>query len=174
MVGTDVAEAVQRSLQLDQWPKHVKIRYPGARAPRIHWVVRGTGIPKDRDEVNRREVSECDGWVCDLDMMGVPSKLSVRFHGWCARLRELPGVLTSAHNLGSDPVLVSIGLLHLACCAVSNYVLPSLFISLDIKSLKLEGKLRAQKHRSRQFVKTELSKEIYVAQLAFSRLKILR
>jgi hypothetical protein len=21
----------------------------------------GTGIPKDRDEVNRREVSECDG-----------------------------------------------------------------------------------------------------------------
>jgi hypothetical protein len=28
---------------------------------RIHWVTRGTGIPKDRDEVNRREVSECDG-----------------------------------------------------------------------------------------------------------------
>jgi hypothetical protein len=23
---------------------------------RIHWVVRGTGIPKDRDEVNSREV----------------------------------------------------------------------------------------------------------------------
>jgi hypothetical protein len=22
---------------------------------------RGTGIPRDRDEVNRREVSECDG-----------------------------------------------------------------------------------------------------------------
>ena len=44
---------------------------------RIHWVDRGTGIPKDRDEVNRREVSECDGRVCDLDMMVVPSKLSV-------------------------------------------------------------------------------------------------
>jgi hypothetical protein len=29
--------------------------------PRIHWVARGTGIPKDRDEVNRREVSESDG-----------------------------------------------------------------------------------------------------------------
>jgi hypothetical protein len=31
--------------------------------PRIHWVARGTGIPKDRDEVNRREVvvCECDG-----------------------------------------------------------------------------------------------------------------
>ena len=28
---------------------------------RIHWVARGTGIPKDRDEVNRRDVCECDG-----------------------------------------------------------------------------------------------------------------
>ncbi len=39
----------------------------------------GTGIPKDRDEVNhlRREVCECDGWVCDLDVMDVPSKLNV-------------------------------------------------------------------------------------------------
>ena len=27
----------------------------------IHWVVRGTGTPKDRDEVNKREVCECDG-----------------------------------------------------------------------------------------------------------------
>ncbi len=42
----------------------------------IHWVDRGTGIPKDRDEVNRREVWECDGWLCDLDMIVVPSKLS--------------------------------------------------------------------------------------------------
>jgi hypothetical protein len=36
----------------------------------IHWVVqvgRVTGTPKDRDEVNRREVVECDGWVCDLE-----------------------------------------------------------------------------------------------------------
>ncbi len=44
---------------------------------RIHWVARGNGTPKDRDEVNRREVCHCDGWVCDLDVMGVPSKLSV-------------------------------------------------------------------------------------------------
>jgi hypothetical protein len=28
---------------------------------RIHWVVRGTGTPIDRDEVNIREVCECDG-----------------------------------------------------------------------------------------------------------------
>ena len=25
----------------------------------IHWVARGPGTPKDRDEVNRREVCEC-------------------------------------------------------------------------------------------------------------------
>ncbi len=43
---------------------------------RIHWVDRGTGTPKDRDEVNKREVCECDGWVCDLDVMGGPPKLS--------------------------------------------------------------------------------------------------
>jgi hypothetical protein len=28
--------------------------------PLIHLVDRGTGTPKDRDEVIRREVSECD------------------------------------------------------------------------------------------------------------------
>ncbi len=31
---------------------------------RIHWVDRGTGTPKDKDEVNRGDVCECDGWVC--------------------------------------------------------------------------------------------------------------
>jgi hypothetical protein len=36
-----------------------------------------TGTPKDKEEVNRREVSECHGWVCDLDVMDTPSKLSV-------------------------------------------------------------------------------------------------
>jgi hypothetical protein len=28
---------------------------------RIHWVTRGTGTPKDKDELNKREVYECDG-----------------------------------------------------------------------------------------------------------------
>jgi hypothetical protein len=41
----------------------------------IHWVARGTGTPKDKDEVNRREVCECDGCVCHLDVMGTPSRL---------------------------------------------------------------------------------------------------
>jgi len=45
--------------------------------PRIHWVPRGTGTPKDRDEVNKREVCECDGLVCDLYVIGDPSKLNV-------------------------------------------------------------------------------------------------
>ncbi len=49
----------------------------GIYTARIHWVDRGTGTPKDRDEVNRREVCECDGWVCDLDVIVVPSKLRV-------------------------------------------------------------------------------------------------
>ncbi len=46
--------------------------------PLIHWVARGTGLPKDRDEVNRRDVYECDGWVCVLEVIGAPSILSVR------------------------------------------------------------------------------------------------
>ncbi len=29
--------------------------------PLIHWVGRGTGTPKDKDEVNKREVCECEG-----------------------------------------------------------------------------------------------------------------
>ena len=33
----------------------------GIYTSRIHWVDRGTGTPKDRDEVNIREVCECDG-----------------------------------------------------------------------------------------------------------------
>ena len=31
---------------------------------RIHWVPSRTGTPKDRDEVNRRELWVCDGWLC--------------------------------------------------------------------------------------------------------------
>jgi hypothetical protein len=45
-------------------------------------VARGTGTPKDKDEVNRREVCECDGCVCDLDVVDVmdaPSRFNVSF-----------------------------------------------------------------------------------------------
>ncbi len=30
----------------------------------------GTTTPKDREEVNKLNVSECDGWVCDFDTTG--------------------------------------------------------------------------------------------------------
>ncbi len=45
--------------------------------PHIHWVDRGTGTPKGGDKVNRRDVSECDGWVCVLEVISTPSILSV-------------------------------------------------------------------------------------------------
>ncbi len=41
----------------------------------IHWIGRGAGTPKDRDEVDRRKVYECDGCVCDLEVIGDPSRL---------------------------------------------------------------------------------------------------
>jgi hypothetical protein len=44
----------------------VKVRDLHTSHLHIHWVVRGTGTPKDRDEVNRREVSECDGCECEM------------------------------------------------------------------------------------------------------------
>jgi hypothetical protein len=36
---------------------------------------RPLGTPKDRNEVNRQEVWEYDGWVCVLEVIGVPSSL---------------------------------------------------------------------------------------------------
>ncbi len=40
----------------------------------IHWVVRQNKleIPRDKDEVNEREILECDGRVHDEDTMVVP------------------------------------------------------------------------------------------------------
>jgi hypothetical protein len=35
------------------------------------------GTPQDRDEVDRREVCECDGWVSDRDTEGAPSTFNV-------------------------------------------------------------------------------------------------
>ena len=32
-----------------------------------------TKVPINRNEVKRREVWECDGWVCDLEAIGAPS-----------------------------------------------------------------------------------------------------
>ncbi len=54
-----------------------RLKTKGIYTSRMHWVVWGTGTPKDRDEVNRRDVCECDGWVCVLEVIDVPSILSV-------------------------------------------------------------------------------------------------
>jgi hypothetical protein len=43
----------------------------------LHGGLEVSGTPKDRDEVNRREVCECDGWVYDLDTTGVPSIFNI-------------------------------------------------------------------------------------------------
>ena len=40
-------------------------------------VGRGTGTHKDKDEVNKREVCECDECVCDLESICVPSIFNV-------------------------------------------------------------------------------------------------
>ncbi len=45
----------------------------GIYTSHTHWIPRGTGTPKDREQVNRREVCECDGWVCDFEVICVPS-----------------------------------------------------------------------------------------------------
>ncbi len=46
----------------------------------IHWVGRGTGTPKDRDEVNKREVCvrpisiKCNTYICRLiEIQGNPT-----------------------------------------------------------------------------------------------------
>jgi hypothetical protein len=53
--------------------KDYKLKLRDLRASHIG---RGTGTPNwDKDEVNKREVCECEGWVWDLDAIGTPSRL---------------------------------------------------------------------------------------------------
>jgi hypothetical protein len=42
--------------------------------PRIHWVARQNKLetPEEKDDVNKREVHECDGRARDPDAMVVP------------------------------------------------------------------------------------------------------
>jgi hypothetical protein len=57
-----------------RYDERLKLRW-GIYTPRIHWITRGTGTPKDKDEVNRREVCERNGWVCVLEVIDTPSRL---------------------------------------------------------------------------------------------------
>jgi hypothetical protein len=54
-----VAESVDESVTPEQ-TVYTCLGTTG-KSPHIHWVERGTGTPKDRHEVKRREVGECDG-----------------------------------------------------------------------------------------------------------------
>ena len=63
----------------------------------IHYVARGTVIPKDIDEVNKRAVCECDGLVCDLDATGAPSTFRVILSA-PAFARMLPHLLLSCEE----------------------------------------------------------------------------
>ncbi len=72
----------------------------------MHWVDRGTGTPKDRDEVNNREVCECDGWVCDWEVIDVPSRLRlIRKVGTCVGLLWINKVKTK------DKMYMSVGVM---------------------------------------------------------------
>jgi hypothetical protein len=59
-------ESIKRELKTRpiydyRYDERLKTKAEEAYASRIHWVARGTGTPTDRDEVNRRDVCECDG-----------------------------------------------------------------------------------------------------------------
>jgi hypothetical protein len=43
--------------------KDYKLKVRNLHASLTHWVGLGTGTPKDRDKVNKREVCECDGFI---------------------------------------------------------------------------------------------------------------
>ena len=59
-------DSIKRELQTKpmyecRCDERLKPKGEESKITRIHWVARGTGTPKDRDEVNRREFCECDG-----------------------------------------------------------------------------------------------------------------
>ena len=81
-----VLDGVARQNKLERFVYYESIKLMDLRVS--HTVVWGTGTPEDRDEVDRWEVCECDGWVCDLESIGVPSILSV-IHNTTSLVRML-------------------------------------------------------------------------------------
>ncbi len=73
---TILCDAYITTLKRPFWQRHVvyyKNSNWGIYTSHRHWVVWGTGTTIDKDEVNRRDVCECDGWVCVLETIGAPS-----------------------------------------------------------------------------------------------------
>ena len=50
----------------------------GIYTVRMHWGARQNKLetPKDRDEVNKQDIHECDGWAHDPDTMVAPKTQS--------------------------------------------------------------------------------------------------
>jgi hypothetical protein len=59
-----------RVICVDQSSRPSDLKTWGVYTSHIHWVPCGTGTPKDRDEIKRREVWSCEGWVCDEEALG--------------------------------------------------------------------------------------------------------
>ena len=92
-------------------------------------MTRGTGTPKDKDEVNRREVCECDG--ANLIRVLQAACLLIRvFEAACKKflrqqVRISMTVLTS-YLLPS----ISMTVLTVTCChQLTSYLLPEEFLS---------------------------------------------
>ena len=64
---------------------------------------RGTGTPKDKDKVNKREVCECDGRVCDLESIADPSIFNV-IRSSSTLVRMFP--LQKSGQFSDDPVRI--------------------------------------------------------------------
>ena len=60
-------------------------------------VVRGTGTPKDRDEVNKHDTCEWDGWICERDVIGAPSIFKLT-HRASTLVRVLPTFVLSCER----------------------------------------------------------------------------
>ncbi len=114
-------------------------------------VVRGTGTPKHKDEVNRREVCECNGWVCVLEVIGAPSRLRLtrktvdfRFKLWGECLTE--EVEESTGILSWTPEVAKKRSVSRWACknkrlTNSLYNLPDVLAIADIKEMELGGLL---------------------------------
>ncbi len=64
----------------------------------IHWVARQNKleIPRDKDEVNKREIHECDGWAHDPDTMVAP--LTPKPKRKVEALARTPPTIASRHK----------------------------------------------------------------------------
>ncbi len=79
----------------------------------MHSVVCGTGTPKDRDEVNKHDACEWDGWVCERDVIGAPSIFKLT-HRDVSLARVLP---TFALNYERKTARLKVKIPPLVCCS---------------------------------------------------------